>query len=140
MSAPRGRRADGWPSGFGDGADQGESAYELFQEGIELLKRKDGVAARAPLERAKQLQPDKMSIAEALGRAYFYAGEYAKAAVEFGCVVERNPVDDYAQFCLGRSLQKLGRISAARQHFAMAAELRPDRSDYRRYRLMLSAG
>lgn len=138
MSAPHSQRADGWPSDFGDGAAQGESAYELFQEGVELLKSRDGLAARAPLERAKQLQPNKPSIAEALGRAYFYAGEYAKAAVEFKGVVERNPIDDYAQFCLGRSLQKLGRIVAARQHFAMAAELRPDRSDYRRYRLMLS--
>lgn len=138
MGSPREIDGYGWPEGYGEGAGNGETAYELFQEGVALLGSRDGAGARLPLEKAKRLAPGKPSIAEALGRAYFYAGEYAKAASEFEEVVERNPVNDFAHFCLGRSLQKLGRIRAARRHFALAAQLRPDRADYRRYRLMLS--
>lgn len=138
MGSPRRNDGHGWPAGFAQEARPGESAYDLFQEGVELLGNRDGAGARVPLEKAKRLAPGKPSVAEALGRAYFYAGEYAKAASEFEELVERNPVNDFAHFCLGRSLQKLGRVQAARQHFAMAAQLRPDRADYRRYRLMLS--
>ena len=43
-------------------------------------------------------------------------------------MVERYPVNDYAHFCLGRSLEKTGRIKEARRHAALAANLRPDRS------------
>ena len=46
---------------------------------------------------------------EALGRAYFRSGRFAAAAVEFGAVVERHQVNDYAHFCLGRALAKTGR-------------------------------
>jgi len=49
-------------------------------------------------------------------------------------VVESAPTNDYAQFCLGRSLQQLGRHEEARKPFALAAQLRPERSDYARYR------
>jgi hypothetical protein len=45
-------------------------------------------------------------------------------------VVERYPVNDYAHFCLGRSLEKTGRRREARRHAALAAHMRPDRKDY----------
>jgi hypothetical protein len=45
-------------------------------------------------------------------------------------VVERYPVNDYAHFCLGRSLEKTGRRREARRHAALAAHMRPDRLDY----------
>ena len=67
------------------------------------------MAASIPLERARSLEPDKSSIREALGRAYFRSARFDKAAEEFAAVVERYPVNDYAHFCLGRSLEKTGR-------------------------------
>jgi hypothetical protein len=48
--------------------------------------------------------------------------------------VERAPTNDYALFCLGRSLQQLGRHAEARHPLALAACLRPERRDYRLYR------
>jgi Flp pilus assembly protein TadD len=42
-------------------------------------------------------------------------------------------VNDYAHFCLGRSLEKTGRRVEARRHLRLAAGLRPDRADYRAY-------
>ena len=49
-------------------------------------------------------------------------------------VVERYPVNDYAHFCLGRSLEKTGRRAEARRHAALAANMRPDRKDYQAFR------
>ena len=56
------------------------------------------------------------------------------AAAEFEAVVEHAPTNDFALFCLGRSLQQLGRHREARHPLALAANLRPERKDYRRYR------
>jgi hypothetical protein len=49
-------------------------------------------------------------------------------------VIERAPTNDFAQFCLGRSLQMLGRHAEARKPLALAACLQPGRRDYRIYR------
>jgi Flp pilus assembly protein TadD len=111
-----------------------ESVYELFQNGTRLLERGDFHAATIPLSRARDLAPDKTSIREALGRAFFRSARYREAAAEFQAVVEHAPTNDYALFCLGRSLQLLGRHAEARHPLALASCLRPERSDYRRYR------
>jgi hypothetical protein len=59
--------------------------------------------------------------------------------VEFEAVVEAHHVNDYAHFCLGRALSMTGEKARARHHLALAANLRPDRSDYRFYRRLLDA-
>ena len=112
---------------------RGEHVYDLFMRGSKLLAAGDYQAAAIPLEKARAYEPDKTSIREALGRAYFHAGRYAAARDEFAAVVERSPVNDYAHFCLGRSLEKTGRRVEARRHLRLAAGLRPDRADYRAY-------
>ena len=108
--------------------------YDLFQRGTALLEAGDHHQAIVPLARASRLEPDKASIREALGRAYFGAGRYAQAVEEFGAVAEHAPTNDYALFCLGRSLQLLGRHAEARRPLALASCLRPERRDYRLYR------
>jgi Flp pilus assembly protein TadD len=114
--------------------EQGEKVYDLFRRGSDLLEHGDFSAATIPLEQARDLEPEKSSIREALGRAYFRIGRYEAATVEFQAVVERYPVNDFAHFCLGRSLEKSGRKREARRHLALAASLRPERIDYRIYR------
>ena len=52
--------------------------------------------------------PEKTSIREALGRAYFRSHQFERAREEFEAVVERAPTNDFALFCLGRSLMQLG--------------------------------
>jgi Flp pilus assembly protein TadD len=109
------------------------SAYELFRNGTELLERGDFHAAVVPLRAARTLEPDKDSVREALGRALFRTQRYSEAAEEFAAVVDRAPTNDYALFCLGRSLQLQGRHDDARKPLALAACLRPERADYRAY-------
>ena len=120
-------------------SDDRPDVYDLFQRGSALLESGDYSAAAIPLEKASRIEPDKTSIREALGRAYFRSGRYAQASEEFRAVVERAPVNDFAHFCLGRSLDLSGRSERARRHLAIAANLRPDRSDYRIYRQRAAA-
>ena len=111
-----------------------DDVYDLFQRGTALLEAGDFHSATVPLSRARDLEPDKTSIREALGRAYFRSAQYERAREEFEAVVERAPTNDFALFCLGRSLMQLGRHQEARKPLALAAQLRPERSDYRLYR------
>ena len=120
-------------------SDDRPDVYELFRRGSELLESGDYSAAAIPLEKASRFEPDKTSIREALGRAYFRAGRYDQASEEFRAVVERAPVNDFAHFCLGRSLEKSGRSDEARRHLALACNLRPERADYRAFRDRLRA-
>jgi len=119
---------------------RGEVVYDLYRRGSQLLEAGDFAAAAIPLEQARRLEPDKTSIREALGRAYFHAGRYAAAREEFAAVVERSPVNDFAHFCLGKALAKTGRRKEARHHAVLAAGMRPDRADYRAFRDRLRGG
>ena len=116
-----------------------ESTYELYQRGVDLLEKGDYAAAAVPLGKVAALEPEKSSVREALGRALFRSRRFAEAATEFEAVVERYPTNDYAHFCLGRALDLTGRSEAANRHLAIAANLRPDRDDYRVYRRRAAA-
>jgi Flp pilus assembly protein TadD len=107
--------------------------YELFRKGMRLLEQGDYHAAAVPLARARELAPDKDSVREAYGRALFGSQRFREAAEEFGAVVEHSPTDHYSLFCLGRSLQRLGRHQEARHPLALASQLQPHREDYRKY-------
>jgi Flp pilus assembly protein TadD len=111
-----------------------ESVYELYRAGTALLEAGDYHAAAIPLARARDLSPEYSSIREALGRALFRSARFSEAAHEFEAVVERHPTNDFALFCLGRSLQMLGRHREACRPLALACCLAPRRHDYRVYR------
>ena len=108
--------------------------YDLFRRGTELLQDGHWHQAAVPLTKARDLAPEQASIREALGRVFFHIQKYELAACEFQAVIDRAPVNDYALFCLGRSLQMLGRHDEARRPLALAATLQPGRQDYRVYR------
>jgi len=99
-------------------------AYDLYQLGRARLR--DGMAAQAtvPLEKARRLEPDKASIREALGIAYFRITDWHAAELEFRKVLELSPDDD-AHYALGRSLVKQGRQAEASTHLKLARCLRP---------------
>ena len=104
------------------------SAYDLYQQGWTHLR--DGMPAQATvaLEKAKRLEPDKASIHEALGIAYFRISRWAEAEAEFRKVLELAPADDYAHYALGRALRNQGRHDEAATHLKLARSLRPRRS------------
>ena len=116
------------------------STYTLYRRGMELLEDGSFKEATEPLAEAARRAPEKSSVREALGRAYFRNRQFAEAATEFEAVVETHPVNDYAHFCLGRALSLTGQKTRARHHLALASNLRPERRDYRIYRERLAGG
>jgi Flp pilus assembly protein TadD len=86
--------------------------------------------ATVSLEKAKKREPEKASIREALGIAYFRIHRYAEAESEFRKMLELSPADDYAHYALGRCLEKRGRDKEAQGHYKLASSLRPGSQDY----------
>jgi Flp pilus assembly protein TadD len=83
-----------------------------------------------PLEKAKRQEPDKASIREALGIAYFRIRDYTRAESEFRALLELSPTDDYAHYALGRCLEKQGKDAEANGHYKLASRMRPDEAHY----------
>jgi Flp pilus assembly protein TadD len=104
--------------------------FELFQQGRAHLAKGMAAQATVALEKAKAREPEKASIREALGIAYFRIHRYAEAESEFRKMLELAPADDYAHYALGRCLEKRGRTTEANGHYKLASSLRPGRPAY----------
>ena len=115
--------------GRSDGVPSGE-VYDWFVRGLRLLDGGNAEAAAALLEHARSAEPSSASILEALARATFDAGRYADAHSLFGELAETSPDNDYARFGLGLSRMRTGDVSGAVEQLALAAAMRPGRTDY----------
>jgi Flp pilus assembly protein TadD len=104
-------------------------AYNLFQLGRQHLRSGMPAQATVSLEKAKRLEPEKASIREALGIAYFRLSRWQEAEAEFRKVIELSPVDGYAHYALGRALQNQGRHDEAAPYLALARHLQPPAKD-----------
>jgi Flp pilus assembly protein TadD len=111
-------------------SDAGESTYDLFQQGRRHLRNGMAAQATVALEKARRQEPDKASIREALGIAYFRIQRWQEAEAEFRAVLELSPADDYAHYALGRALEKQGRDQEANGHYKLARSLRPGSEAY----------
>ena len=65
--------------------------YDYFQQGRRHLRKGMAAQATVPLEKAKRREPNKASIRESLGIAYFRIGRYDEAAAEFRAMLELSP-------------------------------------------------
>ena len=99
--------------------------YDLFQQGRTHLRSGMPAQATVALEKAKRLEPEKASIREALGIAYFRIRRWTEAEAEFRKVLDLSPSDDYAHYALGRALRNQGRHDEAATHLKLARSLRP---------------
>jgi Flp pilus assembly protein TadD len=104
--------------------------YELYQQGRRHLAAGMPAQATVPLEKAKRREPQKASIREALGIAYFRIQRYTDAEQEFRTMLEISPADDYAHYALGRCLEKQGKDTEANGHYKLASSLRPGSKRY----------
>ena len=108
-----------------------ESTYSLFQKGRAHLERGMAAQATVALEKAKRREPEKESIREALGIAYFRIRRWQAAEAEFRKLLELSPVNDYAHYALGRCLEKQGQDREANVHYKLASSLQPESQQYR---------
>lgn len=97
-----------------------ESTYELFRRGEAFLRSRNPAQAAVILKRAARREPDKTSVREALGRAYYDSGDYIRALGEFQFVVDACPTNAYAHYCLGRCAARLGLETVSRRHTKLA--------------------
>src|SRR4026209_2031756 len=104
--------------------------FDLFQQGRAYLKKGRAAQATVALEKAERREPEKASIREALGIAYFRIHRYAEAESEFRKLLGLAPVDDYGHYALGRCLEKQGRQTEAQGHYKLASSLRPASKHY----------
>jgi Flp pilus assembly protein TadD len=111
--------------------DPRESAYELLQRGQTLLANRHHAQAAIVLERADRLEPDKGSIVEALGRAYFNSGQHEAARATFERLLAIDPANPYAHYALGQSLKRLGRRDEAGTQLRLAVAMDPRSALYR---------
>ena len=105
--------------------------FDLFQQGRAHLQKGRAAQATVALEKAKRREPEKASIREALGIAYFRIRRWEEAEAEFRKLLELSPVNDYAHYALGRCLEKQGRDLEANGHYKLASSLRPGSDQYR---------
>ena len=99
--------------------------YDLFQQGRQHLREGRAAQATVALEKAKRREPEKASIREALGIAYFRIRRWTEAETEFRKLVELSPADDYAHFALARALERQGRSVEAGRHYSLARAMQP---------------
>jgi tetratricopeptide (TPR) repeat protein len=107
-------------------------AYELFERGRALLAERHAHQAATVLERAQALVPDRGSVREALGRAYYASGRFDAAREQFARAVELDPANDYGHFGLALCLLRLGERAVALGHLRLAMAMRPGSEAYRR--------
>jgi Flp pilus assembly protein TadD len=108
-----------------------ETAYDLFREGQKRLRSGLTAQATVPLEKAKKLEPEKASIREALGIAYFRLARWRDAEREFRTIVEElSPTDHYAHYALGRALEHQGKTAEANRHYKLASSMKPSSETY----------
>ncbi|MER7463282.1 tetratricopeptide repeat protein [Streptomyces sp. NPDC097981] len=71
----------------------------------------DALAAEVP----EQLAPRLL-----LARAYYHSAQLSRAEHELRAILERWPVEDYAQLMLGRTLERRGRAAEAAPYLRLA--------------------
>jgi tetratricopeptide (TPR) repeat protein len=106
--------------------------YELFRRGSQLLAARHAHQAVIALEQARDAAPRHGSVREALGRAYYGAGQTAAAGAEFAEAIEIDPTNDYAHFGLALCLARGGERTRALGHLRLAIAMRPGNLAYRR--------
>ena len=106
-------------------------AYDFFREGQKRLRSGLTAQATVPLEKARRLEPQKASIREALGIAYFRLARWPDAEREFRTIAESlDPTDAYAHYALGRALEQQGRKAEANGHYKLASSMDPASQQY----------
>src|SRR5881275_1621994 len=98
-----------------------ETTYSLFQQGRAHLKSGMAAQATVALEKAKRREPEKESIREALGIAYFRIRRWEEAEAEFRKLLVMTPGIAYAPLLLERAAEKQGRVREANAHYKLAS-------------------
>jgi Flp pilus assembly protein TadD len=90
-----------------------QETFEAFRRAESLVAQRrplDALAVLAPVLEAEQ---DKSSVHLLAGRAYLISAQLRRAEMAFRRVIELDPTDHYALFALGKTLQRMSRLTEA---------------------------
>ncbi|MET9568722.1 tetratricopeptide repeat protein [Streptomyces virginiae] len=102
--------------------EHGTAAERWARAQLFFEAREYATAARI-LEPLAGGAPEQLAPRLLLARAYYHSAQLSRAERELRAVLERWPVEDYAQLMLGRTLERMGRPGEARPHLRMAAAM-----------------
>jgi Flp pilus assembly protein TadD len=103
---------------------QDDTEFRAYKQAEAWVKQRPLDALKA-LKPVLEAEPDKPSVQLLAGRAYFHSAQLNHAEQALTRVVELDPVDHYARFVLGRTLQRLGRLAEALTQLRIAAAMNP---------------
>lgn len=85
-----------------------------------------------PLEKAKNLEPEKGSIREVLASAYYNCGLYVSAKKNFIKALEIDAANDFTHYGLGLCLLRENKLNRAMGHLKIAAFMNPGSKKYKK--------
>ena len=107
------------------------NAYYFFKKGKKLAERGKFLDAIMVLEKAKDSEPKKGSIREALATAYYNCGLYQPAKKNFVKALEIDAANDFAHYGLGMCLIREKKLNKAVGHFKIASAMKPGSKKYK---------
>src|SRR3712207_6375796 len=93
--------------------EHGTGAFEAFRKAESLIAQRRPLDALAVLGPVLDAEPDKPSVHLLAGRAYLGSAQLRRAEMAFRRVIELDPTDHYALFALGKTLQRMSRLTGA---------------------------
>ncbi|WP_424210834.1 tetratricopeptide repeat protein [Streptomyces sp. BI20] len=112
---------------LGDAGDSGYhergTAAERWERARLFFEAKEYVTAATLLERLAEEAPELLDVRLLLARAHYHSARLGPAERELRALLERWPVEEYAQLLLGRTLQRQGRAAEAAPYLRLAAAM-----------------
>ncbi|MFF9010549.1 tetratricopeptide repeat protein [Streptomyces goshikiensis] len=102
--------------------EQGTAA-ERWERGRLFFEAKEYTAAARVLDSLAGEAPEQLTPRLLLARAYYHSAQLTRAEGELRAILERWPVEDYAQLMLGRTLERQGRAAEAARYLRIAAAM-----------------
>ncbi|RSS78954.1 tetratricopeptide repeat protein [Streptomyces sp. WAC06614] len=102
------------------------TAAERWARAQLFFEAKEYVPAARILDALAVEAPEQLAPRLLLARAYYHSAQLTRAEGELRAILERWPVEDYAQLLLGRTLERQGRAAEAAPHLRIAAAMAGD--------------
>ncbi len=99
--------------------------YEEYQRAQLFYEAGDPYGAARVLEPVVSAEPGNSAVRLLLARAYFHSAQLSRAEEQLRWLIDRDPTDHYAQFVLGRTLERQGEYRQALPHLRLAVAMRP---------------
>ncbi|MEU3776013.1 tetratricopeptide repeat protein [Streptomyces sp. NPDC032472] len=99
------------------------TAAERWARARLFFDAKEYAAAARILESVTAEAPEQLAPRLLLARACYHSAQLGRAERELRAILERWPVEDYAQLMLGRTLERQGRAAEAAPYLRLAAAM-----------------